>query len=198
MKREQLALGDTPNIAARLQGLAEPDTVVLSAATYRLIEGYFTCRDLGARALKGISLPVSVYQALGESDAHSRFEVAVNKGLTPLVGREQEVGLLVDRWEQIKAGTGQVVFLRGEAGIGKAEAEACFHKAIEIARHQGAKLWELRAVTSLSRLWHGQGKKDEARPMLAEIYSWFAEGFDTVDLQEAKALLEQLNQTARD
>jgi predicted ATPase len=73
-----------------------------------------------------------------------------------------------------------------------AEAEACFHKAIEVARKQQAKSLELRAVVSLSRLWQRQGKKDEARQLLAEIYGWFTEGFDTKDLQEAKALLEEL------
>ncbi len=74
------------------------------------------------------------------------------------------------------------------------EAEACFHKAIEITRWQQAKSLELRAVMSLSRLWQQQGKKDEARQMLAEIYGWFTEGFDTADLKEAKALLEELGQ----
>jgi predicted ATPase len=73
------------------------------------------------------------------------------------------------------------------------EAEACFLKAIEIARQQQAKLLELQAVMSLSRLWQQQGKKDEARQMLAEIYNWFTEGFETKDLQEAKALLEELS-----
>jgi predicted ATPase len=72
------------------------------------------------------------------------------------------------------------------------EAEDCFHKAIDIARHQSAKSLELRAVMSLSRLWQQQGKKEEARQMLADIYGWFTEGFDTKDLQEAKALLEAL------
>jgi predicted ATPase len=72
------------------------------------------------------------------------------------------------------------------------EAEACFHKAIEIARQQQAKSLELRAVTSLARLSQQQGRKDEARQTLAEIYGWFTEGFDTKDLQEAKALLEEL------
>ncbi len=72
------------------------------------------------------------------------------------------------------------------------EAEACFRKAIEIARRQQAKSLELRAVASLSRLWQKQGKKKEASRMLAKIYGWFTEGFDTVDLQEAKALLEEL------
>ena len=74
-----------------------------------------------------------------------------------------------------------------------AEAEACFLKAIEIARKQQAKSLELQAVTSLSRLWQTQGKKDEAHRMLAEIYGWFTAGFDTKDLQEAKALLEELS-----
>ena len=75
----------------------------------------------------------------------------------------------------------------------EAEAEACFHKAIEIARQQQAKSLELRAVMSLGRLWQSQGKKNEARQLLAEIYDWFTEGFDTKDLQEARALLDELS-----
>jgi predicted ATPase len=74
----------------------------------------------------------------------------------------------------------------------EAEAEACFHKAIEIAHRKQAKSLELRAVMSLSRLWQRQGKREEARKMLAEVYGWFTEGFDTADLKEAKALLEEL------
>src|SRR5262249_41526478 len=74
----------------------------------------------------------------------------------------------------------------------EAEAEECFLKAIEITRKQQAKSLELRAVISLSRLWQSQGKKDEARQLLADIYGWFTEGFDTKDLQEAKALLDEL------
>ena len=72
------------------------------------------------------------------------------------------------------------------------EAEACFQKAIEIARKQQAKSWELRAVMSLARLWQQQGKKEEARKMLAEVYGWFTEGFDTADLKDARVLLEEL------
>ncbi len=79
----------------------------------------------------------------------------------------------------------------------QAEAEECFLKAIEIARRQQAKSWELRAVMSLSRLWQQRGKKEEARQMLAEIYGWFTEGFDTADLKEAKALLEELQSEVR-
>ena len=74
----------------------------------------------------------------------------------------------------------------------EAEAEACFQKAIEVARKQQAKSWELRASISLARLWQQQGKKAAARQMLADVYNWFTEGFDTKDLQEAKALLEEL------
>jgi hypothetical protein len=77
------------------------------------------------------------------------------------------------------------------------EAEACFLKAIEITQRQHAKSWELRAVMSLARLWQTQGKTAEARQRLAEIYNWFTEGFDTKDLQEAKALLEELQEAAR-
>jgi predicted ATPase len=73
------------------------------------------------------------------------------------------------------------------------EAESCFRRGIEVARKQGAKFWELRATTSLARLLASQGRRDEARTMLAEIYNWFTEGFDTVDLKDAKALLEDLS-----
>ena len=72
------------------------------------------------------------------------------------------------------------------------EAEASFLKALEVARHQQAKSWELRAATSLTRLWQGQGKKTEARELLSPVYNWFTEGFDTADLKEAKALLTEL------
>jgi len=118
-KREILALGETPNIAARVQGVAEPDTVAISAITHRLVQGLFECQDLGPQTLKGISAPPSLYRVKAESAAQSRFEVAVGAGLTPLVGREEELGLLQQRWTQAKAGTGQVVLLGGEAGIGK-------------------------------------------------------------------------------
>src|SRR5262249_12065058 len=107
-KREILALGETPNVAARLQGLAEPDTVVIRPAASRLLEGLLVCRDLGVHTVKGVSTPLQVYQVVRESGVRSRLEAAATKGLTPLVGREEEVGLQLRRWEQIKEGTGQV------------------------------------------------------------------------------------------
>jgi predicted ATPase len=118
-RHEQLALGEVPNIASRLQGQAAPDTIAISAATYGLIQGYFACQELGAQALRGVSQPIAVYRVLQESGAQSRLDVAATRGLTPLVGREQEVGLLIERWEHAKDGQGQVVLLSGEGGIGK-------------------------------------------------------------------------------
>jgi class 3 adenylate cyclase/predicted ATPase len=119
-RREHLALGDTPNIAARLQGAAEPNTLFVSAATYRLIEGYFHCQSKGRYELKGLADPLQIYQVLSESDQQkSRVEIAATKGLTPLVGREGEVTFLRHCWAQAQEGQGQVVLLTGEAGIGK-------------------------------------------------------------------------------
>ncbi len=118
-KREVLAMGETPNLAARLQGLADPATVVVSATTQRLAAGLFEYQALGPQALKGFSVPLSVYRVVKEKTAQSRFEAAVSAGLTPLVGREEELGLLQQRWAQAKQGAGQVVLLSGEPGIGK-------------------------------------------------------------------------------
>src|SRR5262252_8242384 len=118
-RQEPLALGETPHIAARLQSLATPNTLVISAETYQLIEGYFTCEALGAQRLHDLTQPLAVYRVLEASGVQSRLEVAAARGLTPLVGREPEVALLRERWTRVKAGMGQVVVLEGEAGIGK-------------------------------------------------------------------------------
>ncbi len=118
-RQEQLALGETPNLAARLQGIAAPNTMVISAATFQLLGGFFAYQPLGTPLLKGFAQPLAVYRVLYESMARSRLEAAGSTGLTPLVGREQEIGLLLERWAQVKDGLGQVVLLSGEAGIGK-------------------------------------------------------------------------------
>ena len=127
-RREQLALGETPNLAARLQGLAVPDTVVVSPATFRLVRGYFIAQELGAHTLKGVTTPVQVYRMLGESAAQSRLDIAGPAGLTPLVGRESEVLLLMERWAHSQDSRGQVVLLSGEAGIGKSRLAAGCHE----------------------------------------------------------------------
>src|SRR5262249_42182916 len=118
-RQEQLALGETPNVAARIQGLATSNSIAISDATYRLVQGYFEYQNLGAKTLRGVSEPVAVYRVLQESGARGRLDVAVTRGLTPLVGRESEVTLLLERWAQVKAGHGHVVLLTGDAGIGK-------------------------------------------------------------------------------
>src|SRR6266446_7074830 len=118
-RQEQLALGEVPHIASRIEGLATPNTIAVSEATYRLIQGYFEYQDLGAQTLRGVAEPVHVYRVLQESGARGRLDVAQPRGLTPLVGRESEVALLLERWEQVKDGQGHVVLLTGDAGIGK-------------------------------------------------------------------------------
>src|SRR4029453_13948446 len=99
--------------------LAQPNMIVVSEATYRLIQGYFECQGLGEHTLRGVAAPIAVYRVLSESCVYSRLDVAQSRGLTPLVGRESEVTLLLERWEQVKAGQGQAVLLSGDAGIGK-------------------------------------------------------------------------------
>ena len=118
-RHEQLALGETPNLAARIQGLATPDALLISAATYRLVQGYFACQDLGTQTLRGVATPMQVYRVVQASAAQSRLDVMGATSLTPLVGRDAELTLLVERWAQSQDGLGQVVLLSGEAGIGK-------------------------------------------------------------------------------
>jgi hypothetical protein len=118
-RQVHMALGEVPNIASHIEGMAKPGTVAISTATYQLVQGYFVCEDLGQHALKGVGQPQHIYQVVRPSGAHGRLDVATMRGLTPLVGRQQEVGLLLDRWRQVKDGMGQVVGLSGEAGIGK-------------------------------------------------------------------------------
>ena len=117
--QERGVVGETPNLAARLQAIAEPDSVVIAEGTRRLLGDLFELRDLGPQDLKGIAGPTRAYSALSPSSRESRFEALHTGGLTALVGREEECELLLGRWVKAKAGEGQVVLLSGEAGIGK-------------------------------------------------------------------------------
>ncbi|MBI3757120.1 MAG: adenylate cyclase [Deltaproteobacteria bacterium] len=110
-RREQLALGETPNIAARVQSQAAANDVVVSAATLRLLHGVFATEDLGQQALKGISTPMALYRVVGEGATPSRFAAALTAGLTPLIGRNEELALLWRHWERAKDGEGQVVII---------------------------------------------------------------------------------------
>jgi predicted ATPase/class 3 adenylate cyclase len=122
--QEQAIVGETPNLAARLQSIAEPNSVVIAESTRNLVGNLFELEDLGAQDLKGIAGRVQAWAALRASSAEGRFEAFHATGLTELVGREEELELLLRRWSKAKTGEGQVVLLSGEAGIGKSRLTA--------------------------------------------------------------------------
>jgi class 3 adenylate cyclase/tetratricopeptide (TPR) repeat protein len=150
-RQERLALGETPNLAARLQGLAEPGTVVISETSHQLTQGFFVCKDLGRQHLKGFSTPMGVYRVLSASGATDRLNVA---RLTPFVGRGTEREQLKDYWKLARGGGGPVVVLSGDPGIGKsrqllmlkAELDAAPSGLLESrcsAYHQSSSLYPL-------------------------------------------------------
>jgi class 3 adenylate cyclase len=181
-RQEQLALGETPNLAARLQGLAAPDTVVVSAATFRLVRGYFTAQELGTHTLKGVTAPIQVYRMLEASAVQSRLDLAGPSGLTPLVGRDSEVGLLLERWAHSQDGRGQGVLLRGEAGIGKSRLVEVLR---EYARRQGAMQMVFRCSP-----YHQQSALYPVIDHLQRVVHW-----DSTEAPEAR--LEALEQALR-
>ena len=132
--QERGVVGETPNLAARLQALAAPNALVIGEATRRQIGGLFDLEDLGAQQLAGFTDPQRAWRVLGESGEVSRFE-ALRSGETPLVGREEEVELLVRRWQQAKSGEGRVVLISGEPGIGKSRLTAALSEHIETEPH---------------------------------------------------------------
>jgi class 3 adenylate cyclase len=115
----QAVVGETPNLAARLQSLAAPNGIVISQATRRLVEGLFVLEDMGRHDLKGFSAAVQAWTVQSEKPAETRFDAARSANLTAFIGRDHEIALLLERWEQAVRGEGQVVLLSGEAGIGK-------------------------------------------------------------------------------
>ena len=132
--RQQTAVGETPNLAARLQGLAGPDQVVIDAATRRQIGGLFECRDLGTVELKGLPAAVPAWQVLSENRTLGQFE-ALRSGATPLVGRDEEMELLLRRWAQAKAGNGRVVLISAEPGVGKSRLAEALAERIAAEPH---------------------------------------------------------------
>ncbi len=127
--------GETPNVAARLQSLAEPNRVVVSASTYGLIRGRLECESLGRHELKGIPQPVGLYRVTRENRGRSRLDASASAGLTALVDREQEIALLADRWSQVRRGSGQAVLIGGEAGIGKSRLVRVLKERVAIEPH---------------------------------------------------------------
>ena len=117
--QEETVVGETPNLAARLQAAAEPGTVLIADGTRRLLGGLFEVQDLGAVSLKGFAEPVSTFRVLCEHPASSRFEAQHSGRTLPMIGRDQELALVLERWQQAASGEGQAMLLVGEAGIGK-------------------------------------------------------------------------------
>ncbi|ULJ74607.1 AAA family ATPase [Rhizobium gallicum] len=133
--REETVVGDTPNLAARLQSLAEPGTVVVASRTRQLIGALFDLVELCFQPLKGFPGSVRAWRVLGESAAESRFEALHGSALTPLVGRDHEIGLLLKHWEAVKQGEGHVVLLAGEPGIGKSRLVRALRRRVESEPH---------------------------------------------------------------
>jgi class 3 adenylate cyclase/predicted ATPase len=152
--------GDTPNLAARLQAVAEPDAVVIAASTRRLTGDLFEYRDLGEIELKGIARPVSTWQVLRPSGVASRFEALRGSALSPLVGRDEELDLLLRRWTRAKAGDGQIVLISGEAGIGKSRITMELEERLRAEPHLSLRYFcspycrDSALYPFIDQLWH--------------------------------------------
>ena len=134
--KEADVFGDAPNIAARVQAVAEPGTVMITEATQRLVSGLFVVEERGAETLKGIERPMALYRVAGSSGARGRLQAgAAVRGMTSFVGREDEMRTLLNRWERVREGEGQVVMIAGEAGIGKSRLVQQFHEEISASSH---------------------------------------------------------------
>src|SRR6185503_12893645 len=195
--QEQAVVGETPNLAARLQALAEPGAVVIAAATRRLTGGLFDYRDLGTKALKGFAGNIPAWQVLGASAIESRFE-AMRTAMMPLVGRDEETDLLLRRWEQAKSGDGQVVLISGEPGIGKSRIAQAVVERLSgepytrlryfcSPHHQDSALYP--TIAQLERA-AGFCREDTDEQRLAKLEAVLAQG--TNDLGEAAPLLADL------
>jgi predicted ATPase len=181
--QERGVVGETPNLAARLQAIAEPDTVVIAEGTRRLLGNLFELRDLGAKDLKGITASARAWEALRPSSAESRFETLHASDLTALVGREEEFELLLRRWSMAKSNEGQVVLLSGEAGIGKSRLTAALlerlvgepHTKLRYfcsPRHTDSAFYpiigQMERAAGLTRDDASQAKLDKVDAMLAQ------------------------------
>ena len=137
--QERAVTGETPNLAARMQSAAEPNTIVVSGSTHALLYDLFDCTDLGLHRLKGFVHEQRLWRVKDERSTESRFEALHKSALTPFVGRASELGLLLDRWATAVAGEGQVVLLGGEPGIGKSRVADEFRREIGLAAHMSIR-----------------------------------------------------------
>ena len=173
--QEQAVVGETPNLAARLQALAAPGSVVISQATRRLVGGLFELADLGPQRLKGFAAPIAVWRVEGEGRAEGRFEALHGEHLTPLVGREHELGILLERWAWARDGDGQVVLLAGEPGIGKSRMIRTLARAPgRRAAHPAQPLLlalphQQRAASGDRSAWSGRRGSSATQPPEAQL-----------------------------
>jgi class 3 adenylate cyclase/tetratricopeptide (TPR) repeat protein len=195
--QERGIVGETPNVAGRLQSIAEPNTVVIAESTRKLLGNLFDLQDLGVQDLKGISSPVRAWAVLRASSVHSRFE-ALRAATTPLVGRAEEVDLLLRRWEQTKLGDGCVVLISGEPGIGKSRLAETIAERISSEPHTRLRYFcspyhqDSALYPSITQLERSAGfrREDTAEQRLAKLEAVLARG--TNDLSEAVPLVADL------
>ena len=133
-------VGETLHVAARLQAVGRPDTVIIAESVRRLLGELFTLENLGAQFLKGFAAPIQAWQVIGPGQAESRFEALHKAGIVPMVGREQELALLLDRWQRAQEGEGQIVLLSGEAGIGKSRVVLALRERLREEQSLGMRL----------------------------------------------------------
>ena len=196
--QEQAIVGETPNLAARLQAVAEPNSVVIAESTRKLVGNLFELEDLGPKDLKGIAGPVQAWAALRAGSAEGRFEALHASGLTDLVGREEELELLLRRWSKAKTGEGQVVLLSGEPGIGKSRLTAALLERLAPSRTRACATSAPRS-TRTARFTHHQpdgtcrwmAHDDTAKAKLDKLDAVLAQSFTS--RQDAALFAEMLS-----
>src|SRR5262249_3661706 len=171
--QERGIVGETPNLAARLQGIAEPNAVIIAESTRKLLGNLFELDDLGSKELKGVAGSVRAWAALRASSVASRFEAQHETSLTPLVGRNEELELLLRRWRQAVGGEGRVVLLSGEPGIGKSRLTVALEEQLQTEQYMPLRFFCSPLHTD-STLY----------PFISQLER--AAGFDRNDTIEAK------------
>lgn len=200
-RKETLALGGATNVAARLQELAEPNTVILSNATFRLVRGHFVTEALGTHSIRGLDRPVEIYRAVRPVRVKSTLDPRSATAQGPLLGREQEIRLLVDRWDLARNGKGQAVLVSGDAGIGKSRLLLAFRKTLleqphtwlETRGSMDTQNSPLYPIISLQTDALGLDSFDSATQKVAQLERSLEQlGLDTSDLLPLFASLHSL------
>ncbi|MEO0803202.1 MAG: adenylate/guanylate cyclase domain-containing protein [Cyanobacteria bacterium J06642_2] len=199
-KHEQLALGEAPNLAARLQGLAQPGTIAISSATHRLVESYFRFENMGAHRAKGIADPVEVYRVVGECNPSDRKDDIVRATSPSFVGRDSELTQLLDAWQDAKRGISRPVLVMGEAGIGKSRLVQTFENAASREPHEqlacyGSPYFQNSAMYPLCDMlarWIGFDDEDTDVSKLSKLET-FAREYDFTEIEDLATIAARLN-----